>query len=72
VKYGRQKIRWDKSDTKATDNYTFFYGNGNIDHHLGTGFFEHKGIISAVTRVEFVKRQEAIHEHNTMRLLVYH
>jgi hypothetical protein len=32
----------------------FFYGNGNADHHLGTGFFVHKGTISAVKRVESI------------------
>jgi hypothetical protein len=50
---GVQEVRWDKFGTEPADNYTFFYGNGNADHHFGTGFFVHKRIISAVTRVEF-------------------
>jgi hypothetical protein len=28
-------------------SHPFFYGNGNTCNHLGTGFFVHKGIISA-------------------------
>jgi hypothetical protein len=31
-----------------------FYGNWNANHHLGTGFFVHKGIISAIKRVKFI------------------
>jgi hypothetical protein len=32
----------------------FFYGNENADHHLGTAFFIHKGIIPPVMRAQFV------------------
>jgi hypothetical protein len=51
---GVQEFRWDKSGIEPAGDYTFFYGNGNADHHLGTGFFVNKSIISAVERVEFV------------------
>jgi exonuclease III len=51
---GVQEVRWEKGSTERAGDYTFFYGQGNGDHQLGTGFFVHKRTVSAARRVEFI------------------
>jgi hypothetical protein len=48
---GVQEVR---GGTKPAGEYKFFYGKGNENHELGTGFFVHKRILLAVKGVEFI------------------
>lgn len=47
------EVRWDQGSTEAANRYTFFCGNRNAYHHLGTGFSVHKGTISTFKRVDY-------------------
>jgi hypothetical protein len=47
---GVQEVRWDGGGTELEGEYKFLYGKGNVNHELGTGFFVHKRIISAVKK----------------------
>jgi hypothetical protein len=38
---GVQEVRWEKGGTERAGGYTFFYGQGNGDHQIGTGIFVH-------------------------------
>jgi len=50
---GAGQVRLDKGDTVRVCDF-FFYGKGNGYYLLGTGFFVHHRIASAVNRVKFV------------------
>jgi len=49
-----QEVRWDKGGAVRAGDYNVFDRNGNENLQLGTGFFVHQRIVSAVKRVEFV------------------
>jgi hypothetical protein len=49
-----QEVRYLEDGNQPVHDYTFFYGNGNANHHLGTGFFTYKRIIPVIKREEFI------------------
>jgi hypothetical protein len=50
---GVHDVSWDKGGMVGAGDFNFFYGKGTQTHHLGTEFFVHHGIVSAVKR-EFI------------------
>jgi hypothetical protein len=47
-----QEVRWEGGSTEPAGEYTFFYGERNKTHELGTSP-PNERLISAVNRVEF-------------------
>jgi hypothetical protein len=39
---GVKEVCWEKGGTEWAEDCTFFYGEENEDHQLGTGFFVRK------------------------------
>jgi mRNA-degrading endonuclease HigB of HigAB toxin-antitoxin module len=69
---GAQEVRWEKGGTEWAENYTFFLQEAKEDHQLGTGFFLHQRIISAVMGAEFriFAFLDFIHSQVFIRLLI--
>jgi len=42
---GVKEVTWDKGGTVKVEDYNYFYGKGNENHQLGTGFLVHHRIL---------------------------
>ena len=51
---GVHEVKWEKGGTVRAGDYMFFYKKGSKNHQLGTGYFVHHRMLSAVKRVQFV------------------
>jgi hypothetical protein len=51
---GVQEVRREGGGTEQTEEYTFYYGEGNENHELGTDSFLRKRIKSSVKWFQFV------------------
>jgi hypothetical protein len=44
----------DEGGSQPPVDYTFSYGNGNCNHHLGAGLVVHKEMTPAVNRIQLI------------------
>jgi hypothetical protein len=65
---GVQEVRWDGGGTEPAGKNIHSSVEGNENKELGTGFFVHKRIISAVKWVESISDRMPL--HNTKRSLI--
>jgi hypothetical protein len=49
-----QEVRCDRGGTVRAGDYNFLYGKGKENHKVGKGICVHKGIVSAVNRLDLL------------------